>query len=99
MKTFTHHYSSDITRDQFEFIRHDLESARKRTKPRQIDLYDIFCAMLYALKNGCVWRDLPADFPKWQTVYYYWLAWTKPTSPTELTPFDQVSKKLSLNID
>ncbi|AVW07968.1 hypothetical protein DA076_09535, partial [Lactiplantibacillus plantarum] len=25
------------------------------------------------MKNGCVWRDLPSDFPKWETVYYYWL--------------------------
>ena len=23
------------------------------------------------VKNGCVWRALPHDFPAWQTVYYY----------------------------
>lgn len=34
MQTFTHHYASDITRDQFEIIRYDLEGARKSTKPR-----------------------------------------------------------------
>ncbi|WP_436798265.1 transposase, partial [Lactiplantibacillus pentosus] len=53
---------------------------RKRTKPRKVDLYDIFCALLYTLKNGYVWRDLPIDFPKWETVYYYWLLWTKTPS-------------------
>lgn len=63
MKSFAHHYSSDISREQFELIRTDLEGIRKRTKPRKVDLYDIFCALLYTLKNGCVWRDLPSDFP------------------------------------
>jgi hypothetical protein len=46
MRTFTHRYGSDITRDQFNLIRADLEDARKHTAPRQIDLYDVFCAML-----------------------------------------------------
>ncbi|WP_375711439.1 transposase [Lentilactobacillus hilgardii] len=40
-----------------------MEASRKRTHPKHIDPYDIFCAMLYVLKNGCTWRDLPADFP------------------------------------
>ena len=98
MKSFAHHYSSDISREQFELIRTDLEGIRKRTKPRKVDLYDIFCALLYTLKNGCVWRDLPSDFPKWETVYYYWLLWTKTPSPAGITPLDKVLKKLSANI-
>ncbi|WP_396350788.1 IS5 family transposase [Lactiplantibacillus plantarum] len=93
MKSFAHHYSSDISREQFELIRTDLEGVRKRTKPRKVDLYDIFCALLYTLKNGCVWRDLPSDFPKWETVYYYWLLWTKTPSPAGITPLDKVLKK------
>ncbi|MFZ1735824.1 MAG: IS5/IS1182 family transposase, partial [Candidatus Moraniibacteriota bacterium] len=35
-------YPSDITREQFETIRPCLESVRKRTRPRTLDLYDIF---------------------------------------------------------
>lgn len=50
MQPFTHHYSSDISREQFELIRPGLEGARKCTKPRKIDLYDVFCAILYTLK-------------------------------------------------
>ncbi|MCL2192965.1 MAG: IS5/IS1182 family transposase, partial [Treponema sp.] len=34
-------YPSDITREQFALIRPLLESARKKTKPRQLDPYDI----------------------------------------------------------
>ncbi|GBN41524.1 Transmembrane and TPR repeat-containing protein CG4050 [Araneus ventricosus] len=33
-------------------------------KPRKLDLYDIFCAVLYVLKSACQWRMLPKDFPK-----------------------------------
>ncbi|KAA1046275.1 transposase [Lacticaseibacillus paracasei] len=59
---------------QFKLIRSDYGNTRKRTKYRQIDLYDVFCAILYTLKNSCIWRYLPSDLPKWQTVYYYLLA-------------------------
>ena len=51
-----HSYPSDITREEFEFIRADLEGARKRTRPRTVDLYDVFCAVLYLLRSGCQWR-------------------------------------------
>ncbi|NHR08888.1 transposase, partial [Chromobacterium haemolyticum] len=37
-------YPSDISREQFEVIRPLLESARKRTSPRRVDLYEVFCA-------------------------------------------------------
>ena len=47
-----HNYPSDITREQFEIIRHDLENAKKKTRPRKYDLYDIFCAVLYVLRGG-----------------------------------------------
>lgn len=45
-------YPSNITRQQFEVIRPELENFHQRTKPRQVDLYDVFCAILYILKNG-----------------------------------------------
>ncbi|MGQ5522161.1 IS5 family transposase [Chitinimonas sp. PSY-7] len=68
-------YPSDISREQFEHIRPLLESARKKTSPRRIDLYEVFCAVLYLLKTGCQWRMLPAEFPKWRTVYAYFSIW------------------------
>lgn len=56
-------YPSNITRQQFELIRPALENFRKRTKPRKYDLYEVFCAVLYVLKTGCQWRQVPGDFP------------------------------------
>jgi transposase len=68
-------YPSDITREQFENISEDLESVKKNTRPRKVDLYEVFCALLYILKNGCTWRALPHDFPSWKLVYYYFTIW------------------------
>ena len=71
-------YPSDITREQFETIRPILEGATKRTHPRKYDLYDIFCAILYLIKEGCTWRAIPHDFPKWENVRYHYDIWAKP---------------------
>jgi transposase len=30
---------------------------------------------LYVVRTGCAWRYLPADFPPWQTVYWYFKQW------------------------
>jgi hypothetical protein len=70
-------YPSDVSREQFEQIRPILEQARKRTKPRTIDLYEVWCAVLYLLQTGCQWRALPGDFPKWSTVYSYFAKWSE----------------------
>ena len=50
-------------------------SARKITAPRKLDLYDIFCAVLYLLKTACQWRMLPKDFLKWRSVHAYFQIW------------------------
>jgi transposase len=34
--------------------------------------------VLYLLRTGCQWRFLPADFPKWTTVYAWWRKWSQP---------------------
>lgn len=64
-------YPSDISREKFEEIRALLEGAHKKTKPRTIDLYEVWCALLHLLKSGCQWRMLPGEFPKWRTVHSY----------------------------
>ena len=71
-------YPSDISREQFAVIKPLLESARRKTAPRTVDLYEAFCAVLYLLRTGCQWRALPSDFPKWRTVHSYWAIWSEP---------------------
>ena len=52
MKEMRNEYPSDITREQFEKIRGDLEGARKTTHPRKHDLYEVFCAVLYLVTKS-----------------------------------------------
>ena len=90
----SHSYSSDISREQFARILPYLESARRRTKPRTVDLYDVFCGVLYLLKSGCQWRMLPADFPDWRTCYKYFRQWSERPDPAKYSILEQVLKKI-----
>lgn len=70
-------YPSDISREIFEAkVQPILAKARKKTKPITVDIYEVFCGVLYVLKSGCQWRMLPSDFPKWRTCYDYWQKWS-----------------------
>ena len=71
-------YASDIIREKFEEIRPLLQGVRRRTKPTTVDLYEVFCAVLYLLRTGCQWRFLPSEFPKWRTVHSYFAKWSEP---------------------
>ena len=90
-------YPSDVTRDQFELIKPILESSTKKTKPFDYDIYDIFCAILYVLREGCRWRALPHDFPKWQDVYYHFRKWgaKKYRNDDENSAFDSALEELT----
>jgi transposase len=70
-------YPSDVSREQFERVRPLREGVRKLTKPRTVDLYEVFNAVLYLLKSGCQWRMLPDRFPKWRTVHSYFANWSE----------------------
>ena len=84
-------YPSDISRKQFELVKPLLESARKITCPRRVDLHEVFCAVLYLLRSGCQWRMLPEEFPKWRTVHSYFAIWSQPRDGGSL--LEQALKK------
>jgi transposase len=86
-------YPSDISPEQFEQIRPLLESVRKRTKPRTVDLYEVFNAVLYLLKSGCQWPMIPERFPKWNTVYSYFAKWSQP-DPDGTSALERAFKKI-----
>ena len=84
-------YPSDISHAQFEAIKPLQESARRKTSPRRVDLYEVFCAVLYLLRSGCQWRMLPDEFPKWRTVHSYFAIWSEPREGGSL--LEQALKK------
>ena len=66
-------YTTDLTLPQFEVL--DELLPKSKTRGSVISRHGIVNAILYQLKNGCQWRDLPTDFPKWQTVYSQFRRW------------------------
>jgi transposase len=71
-----------------------LSNARKKTRPRTLDLYEVFCGILYLLKSGCQWRMLPSDFPKWRSIHAYFQIWSAKTAD-ESSLLEQALKKIS----
>lgn len=86
-------YPSDISRKQFTVILPILENARKKTRPREVDLYEVFCGVLYVLKSGCQWRMLPSDFPAWEVCYSYFRQWKDKATPEPDSLLEAALKK------
>jgi transposase len=87
-------YPSDVSREQFAEVLPIIESARRKTKPRDLDLYDVFCGVLYVLKGGIQWRMLPEGFPKWRSVYAYFQIWSEEKDGRD-SILEQCLKKIS----
>jgi putative transposase len=69
-------YPSDLTDEQWQILRPLLPRANKLGRP-QIDRRAILDAILYVVRTGCQWRQLPLDFPRWKTVYTVFWRWRK----------------------
>ncbi len=48
---------------------------KKQTCPLKWTYRELFDGVLYQLKNGCNWRDLPRDLPPSSTVYWHYKRW------------------------
>ena len=66
-------YTSDLTTPQFEVL--DRLLPKSKTRGPVVSRHALVNAILYQLKNGCQWRDLPTEFPNWQTVYSQFRRW------------------------
>lgn len=69
-------YPSDLTDGQWQVVR-GLLPKRAKVGRRPIDRRIILNAILYVVRTGCQWRQLPNDFPKWKTVYNVFWHWRK----------------------
>jgi putative transposase len=64
-------YPTDLNDTEWMQIAPYLPEPKTTGAPRKHAWRKIMNAMFYVVKNGCVWRALPQDFPAWQTVYHY----------------------------
>ena len=67
-------YATDLTDEQWKIIRRFLPKKSKTGRPR-LDRRKVLNAILYVNRTGCQWRMLPADFPKWKSVYNVFWQW------------------------
>ena len=66
-------YPTDLSETQWQFIKKTLQLGERK---RKHSLRSVWNAILYLVKTGCQWRMLPANFAKWQLVYYYYKKWS-----------------------
>ncbi|GAA2834076.1 IS5-like element ISSco3 family transposase [Kitasatospora paracochleata] len=74
-------YPSDLSDARWALIEPKLTAWRKARldrrptgKPAQVELRDVFNAILYINRTGIPWKYLPHDFPNHGTVYAYYAA-------------------------
>ena len=74
-------YPSDLTDAQWALIEPLVPAHSTRGKgtrggrPLKYSRRRIVDAILYIDRTGCSWRQLPHDFPPWETIYYYFQRW------------------------
>lgn len=68
-------YDSDLTDEEWQCIEPLLPPEKTLGKDREVNLRDVLNAIFYRADNGIKWRNLPCDFPAWQTVYGYFRLW------------------------
>ena len=69
-------YRSSLTDREWEIIE-PLLPKKKRTRPPKWSKREILDGVLYQLKNGCNWVDLPKDLPPYSTVFWHYKQWRK----------------------
>jgi transposase len=72
-------YPSDLTNLQWAqlepLLRQDRGQRHAGGRPRKYELRRVVDALLYVVKTGCQWRQLPANFPPWLSVHQQFRAW------------------------
>jgi transposase len=70
-------YPSDLTDAQWEIVEPMLPLIKSPGRIPKHPRRAIVDAILYVTRSGCSWRQLPVDFPPWQTVYWQFQQWEK----------------------
>ena len=68
-------YLSDLTEVQWALVE-PMVAAEPGDRPARHPRRPVVEAILYLSRTGRAWRQLPQDFPPWQSVYWYFRRWT-----------------------
>lgn len=70
-------YESDLKDAEWKRIAPLLPLEKMLGSKREVDVRDVLDAIFYRADNGTKWRNLPGDFPAWQTVYGDFRLWVR----------------------
>lgn len=70
-------YQTDINDAEWAMLEPIVRRSGTMGRPVKLDLREIVNALFYWERTGCHWRLLPADFPNWTSVRYYFDKWTQ----------------------
>lgn len=79
-------YPSDTSDEQWALIEPLLPEVKTGGRPEKHPRRALVDAILYVVRTGCAWRQLPADFPPWQTVYWYFNRWEQYKVTEQILP-------------
>jgi len=79
-------YPSDTSEEQWALIEPLLPAVNTGGRPEKHPRRAIVDAILYVVRTGCAWRQLPADFPPWQTVYWYFVRFEQAKATEKILP-------------
>lgn len=72
-------YASDLTDGQWArlepLLRAEHGQRHAGGRPRKHELRQVVNALLYVVKTGCQWRQLPTNFPPWKAVHEQFRRW------------------------
>jgi putative transposase len=71
-------YTSDLSNAEWTYLKDYLPLKHTgRGRPMKLKLREVLNAILYVLKTGCQWANLPKEFPAYQSVYYHFRKWCR----------------------
>ena len=66
-------YTSDLADEAWMIIKPlFVPEPKGRGRPIELDMREVLNAILYVVRTGCQWRNLPKDFPNHNSVYYHY---------------------------
>lgn len=68
-------YPSDLSDEQWELLASFIPEPSPQTACPTIPRREIVNGILYLLRTGCSWRQMPHDLPNGKTVYHYFRKW------------------------
>src|SRR3954464_4569701 len=79
-------YPSDTSDEQWALVEPLLPPVKTGGRPEKHSRRAVVDAILYVVRTGDSWRQLPAAFPPWQTVYWYFNQWEQARVTEKLLP-------------